>query len=97
MGRLGQFLHHIGRGIVHVAKLPFAGRMINKLENVGGVINRGVDMLERGLNYYNPYYNINQQGATATENRRAPDMNPRLEAIIRDGPTANLRNMRGRN
>jgi hypothetical protein len=96
LGRFGQILHKIGRGIVHEAKLPFVERIINKLGNVGGVINRGVDMLERGLNYYNPYYNINRQGATATENRRAPDINPRLEAIRRDGPTANIRNMRGR-
>jgi hypothetical protein len=33
--------------------------MINKLESVGGVLNRGVNMLERGLNYSNPYYNVN--------------------------------------
>jgi hypothetical protein len=67
MGRLGQFLHHIGRGTVHVAKLPFEGKMINKLGNVGDVINRGVDMLERGLNYYNPDYHINEKGRTAAE------------------------------
>jgi hypothetical protein len=97
MGRIGQFLHQIGRGIVHVAKLPFVGRMLNKLGNVGGVINRGVDMLERGLNYYNPYYNANEQGRTAAENRRAADINPRFTAITRDRPTANIRNMRGRN
>jgi hypothetical protein len=93
MGRLGQFLHKIGRGIVHIVKSPFVGKILSKLGKVGKGITNGMNLLERGLNYYNPYHNLNEQAGAAKDNRRVPAINPIHEAIARDSRPSNIRNI----